>query len=117
MAAKSQRANEEAIHGLVDTAGKLPSMHELISSAKASGPSLDWSQIAALGILLGRGARAIVPPFISRLLASYLRGRESKSIRDPWAGGGFLLLPVVLATKVMKATSIVRARTITVWRN
>lgn len=110
MAIKSQSIKEKSIRGLVETAnqlrkaGKLPAMHELISSAKTRGLSLGWPEISALSILQGRGAPAVVPPFITRFLAGYLSDREFRSVLDPWAGCGSLLLPVLHATKIKDAT-------------
>jgi hypothetical protein len=90
--------------------GKFPSIAELIASARGKGESFGWEELYAFSVLQGQGAPLVVPPFIIRFLSAYVSDGRSRSVLDPWAGIGSLLMPLIQTAKLEKATGIIKSQ-------
>ena len=90
--------------------GRFPSIEQLITSARGKGESIGWEELYAVSVLQGQGAALVVPPFITRFLSAYVGDGRSRSVLDPWAGIGSLLMPLIKPTKIEKATGIVKSQ-------
>jgi hypothetical protein len=93
--------HENAARRLIDVAnelrhtGKRADLAELLAAAHDKQVRVTWQDIYALNSWPGRGDVVVIPPFISEFLSAYATDRKPKSILDPWAGIGSLLLPIV----------------------
>lgn len=77
---------------------RMLSIPELVNAAKAKGISVTWDDLHEFSARMYHGEPMVVPPFITRFLAGYLSEKKPRSILDPWAGIGSLLLPLAEAT-------------------
>jgi len=69
--------------------------------------TLSVDEVRLIAYRFGRGsAEAICPKPVVQLITDYLSGRDVRSILDPWAGMGTLLLPLVDATGASAAVGI-----------
>ena len=77
-----------------------------MQTARANGINVTWDDLRRIsGCWRGR-LGIITPKFISNFISSYSLERKPRTVLDPWASTGSLLIPIVRNCDILDATGI-----------